>query len=82
MVTAMNATSSNKSTASGKEELVKNKNEVPATSLTEMVLCPKHLSVLGVGGWGGEHKLSALVLFIPVLGNKYLIPLNTAYKDC
>lgn len=60
MVTATSATSSNRSMASGKEELVK-KNEVPATSLTEMVLCPKHLPVPGVGGCGGEYKLSALV---------------------
>lgn len=52
MVTATSATSSNRSMASRKEELVK-KNEVPATSLTEMVLYPKHLPVPGVGGCGG-----------------------------
>ena len=49
MVIAMNATSSNRSTASREEELVKKKKAIPAPSLTEMVLCPKHLSVLGAG---------------------------------
>ena len=50
--TAMNAISSNRSMGSGGEELVKNKKAIPATSFTEMVLCPKHLTVLGVGGQG------------------------------
>lgn len=50
--TAMNATSSNRSMASGGEELVKKKKAMPATSFTETVLRPKHLTVLGVGGRG------------------------------
>lgn len=32
--------------------LVGNKKAIPATSFPEMVLRPKHLTVLGVGGWG------------------------------
>lgn len=60
VATAMNATSSNRSMGSGGEELVKNKKAKPATSFTETVLCPKHLTVLGVGS-RGKYKLSASI---------------------
>ena len=79
--TATSATSSSRSMGSGGEELVKSRKAIPATSFTETVLCPKHLTVLGVGG--GEIISCLLVfLFIPKNRNKCLLPLNTAYKDC
>lgn len=68
--TAMNATSSSRSMGSRGEQLVKSKKVIPATSFTEMVLCAKHLTGLGVGG-GVEYKLPAHLLFIPKNRNKW-----------
>lgn len=74
--TAMNATSSNRSMASREQE------SDASYFLHWNGAMSKTLNSPGSGRVGGKHKLSAQIMFIPQNGNKFLLPLNTAYKDC